>query len=161
MARALAQQSELKKEQEEVSRLKAELEKVQSRNAELEKSAAEEKQLRVEETRKLNESLEESKSRTTSAESELGDLKAKIAQWLVDISGINSEMNSRPLPLLSLLNFLLISLCDLSRRQPFPTQNASLTPRQPRTRAPQSNGSRKSRMALSRLNGIWMLTWRP
>ena len=89
---------------------------MQSRNAELEKSAAEEKKLRVEETRKLKESLEESKLQTTSAESELGVLKAKIAQWLVDISGINSEMNSRPLPLLSLFHFSLISLCNLSRR---------------------------------------------
>ena len=89
---------------------------MQSRNAELEKSAAEEKQLRVEETRKLKESLEESKLQTTSAESEFGVLKAKIAQWLVDISGINSEMNSRPLPLLSLFHFSLISLCNLSRR---------------------------------------------
>ena len=87
-----------------MSRLKVELGKAQSRNAELEKSTAEEKQLRVEETRKLKESLEESKSQTTSAESELGTLKAKIAQWLVDISSINSEMNSKPLPLLSLLN---------------------------------------------------------
>ena len=87
-----------------MSRLKVELGEAQSRNAEIEKSTAEEKQLRVEETRKLKESLEESKSRTTSAESELGTLKAKIAQWLVDISSINSKMNSKPLSLLSLLN---------------------------------------------------------
>ena len=99
-----------------MSRLKAELEKTQGRSAEFEKSAAEEKQLRVEETRKLKETLEESKSQTSSAESELGALKAKIAQWLVDISSINSEMNSRPLPLLSLFNLSLISLCNLSRR---------------------------------------------
>ena len=94
--RELAHQAELKKEQEEVSRLKAELEKTRSQAAESEKAAATEKQLREEESRKLKESLEESKSKATSAESELRALKAKIAQWLVDISGINSEMDSKP-----------------------------------------------------------------
>ena len=99
-----------------MSRLTAELEKAQSRTAELEKSAADEKQLRVEETRKLEESLEESKSRTTSAESELGALKTKIAQWLVDISSINSEMDSKPLPLLPLFTLSLLFSSNLFRR---------------------------------------------
>ena len=86
-----------------MSRLKAKLEKAQSRNAELEKTAAEEKQLRVEETRKLKESLEESESRAISAEGEIEALKTKISRWLVEISTINSEMNSKSFPLLSLL----------------------------------------------------------
>ena len=111
--RELAHQAELKKEQEEVSRLKAELEKSRGRAVELEKTAATEKKLREEETRKLKESLEESKSQATSAESELRALKTKIAQWLVDISSINSEIDSKPLSPLPLFNFSLISLRDL------------------------------------------------
>ena len=111
--RELAHQAELKKEQEEVSRLKAELEKSQGRPAESEKSAATEKQLREEETRKLKESLEESKSEATSAEGELRDLKAKIAKWLVDISKINSEMDSKLLPLLPSFNLSLFFLYNL------------------------------------------------
>ena len=95
MARALAHQSALKKEQDEVSRLKAELEKVQSRNAELEKSAAEEKQLRVEETRKFKESLEESGSRASSAEREAETLKANIAGWVSELATINGQLNSK------------------------------------------------------------------
>ena len=96
IARAIAHQSELKKEQDEVSRLKAELGKAQSRNAELEKSAAEEKQLRVEETRKLKESLEESGSRATLAERELEILKTKIVGWLAEFSTINGQFDSKP-----------------------------------------------------------------
>ena len=79
-----------------MSRLKAELEKSRDRAAESEKSAATEKQVREEETRNLKESLEESKLQATSAESELRALKTKIAKWLVDISSINSEMDSKP-----------------------------------------------------------------
>ena len=97
MARALAHQSALKKEQDEVSRLKAELEKVQSRNAELEKNAAEEKQLRVEETRKLKETLEESGSRASSAEREVETLKANIAGWVAELATINGQLNSKHL----------------------------------------------------------------
>ena len=108
--RELAHQAELNKEQEEVSRLKAELEKSRSRAAESEKTAAAERQLREEETRKLKESLEESKSQSTSAESELQALKAKIAKWLVDISSINSEMDSKPPSPSAFIQFLTFTL---------------------------------------------------
>ena len=94
-SRTEAHEAELKKERDEVSRLKAELEKAQSRNAELEKSAAEQQQLRVEETRKLKES----ESRAISAEGELEALKTKIGRWLVEISTINGEMDSKSFPL--------------------------------------------------------------
>ena len=97
-----------------MSRLKAELEKAQSRNAELEKSAAEQQQLRVEETRKLEESLKEFESRATSAEGDLEALKTKIGRWLVEISSINSEMNSKSFPLLSLPDIQYMPTYNLS-----------------------------------------------
>ena len=80
IARAIAHQSELNKEKDEVSRLKAELEQSRGRVVELEKTSTEEKQLRDVETRKLKESLEESGSRATLAERELETLKTKIAE---------------------------------------------------------------------------------
>ena len=93
-----------------MSRLKAELEKTRSQAAESEKAAATEKQLREEESRKLKESLEESKSKATSAESELRVLKAKITRWLVDISSINSEMDSKPPSSFALTQILTFTL---------------------------------------------------
>ena len=93
-----------------MSRLKAELEKTRSQAAESEKTAATEKQLREEECRKLKESLEESKSRATSAESELRALKAKITQWLVDISSINTEMDSKPPSPFAFTQILIVTL---------------------------------------------------
>ena len=113
-SRAEAHEAELKKERDEVSRLKAELEKAQSRHAELEKSAAEQQQLRVEETRKLEESFKEFESRATSAEGELEALKTKIGRWLVEISAINSEMNSKSFPLLSLPDIQYMPTYNLS-----------------------------------------------
>ena len=97
-----------------MSRLKAELEKAQSRNAELEKTAAEEKRLRVDETQKLKESFKEFESRAISVEGELEALKTKIGRWLVEISAINSEMNSKSFPLLSLPDIQYMPTYNLS-----------------------------------------------
>ena len=96
IARAIAHQSELKKEKDEVSRLKTELEQSRGRVAELEKTSTEEKQLQGEETRKFKESLEEFESRTNVAERELEALKTKIARWLAEFSTINGQLDSKP-----------------------------------------------------------------
>ena len=102
IARAIAHQAELQKEQAEVSRLKTELEKAQSRNAEVEKSAAEEKQLRVEDTRKLKESAENTEFQLTLVQHELEDLMKKADTWLAELCRINIEMKSK-FPLLLFL----------------------------------------------------------
>ena len=96
-----------------MTRLTAELEKSRGRAAELEKSAAEEKQLRDEETRKLQESLEESESRVTSAEGEVQALNAKITRWVGEFASINGQLDSNPLPFLSLSGIPLLPPCDL------------------------------------------------
>ena len=109
IARAIAHQSKLKKEKDEVSRLKTELEQSRGRIAELEKTSSEEKQLRVEETWKLKESLEEFESRTTLAEGELATLKTKITRWLAEFSSINGQLDSKlfsSLPVLDVYYFI-------------------------------------------------------
>ena len=103
IARAIAHQSELKKEKDEVSRLKTELEQSLRHVAELEKASTEEKQLRDAETRKLKESLEEFESRTIVAERELEALKIKIARWLAEFSSINGQLDSK------LISFFVLS----------------------------------------------------